>query len=313
MTVILVGFKPVFETELLEKAIKENGSEPFIIDMGDWPGEKLKLTPGEDIVEFGASINLSDIDGAYFHPHSMFRPRDLVYRDAFDKSRDFYPQINQIKEHRSVFESLCRILESRGITVIPRLKNFYLQQRKPWQLECFKHSDIPVPETIITNDPPEVRSFYDNHEEVIFKPVSTGAPPKMLTEEDLDETRMTDLQTSPVQFQEFIPGEDLRVYILDGEVIGGIRYEKDQFSFKLDQSGEERYIRKSATLSEDIKENAIKAADLTDLSFAGVDIRSQPNGDHAVLEINQAPAFGRADKHANQNVATQLATYLTNK
>lgn len=312
MTVVLVGAKLLPEIELLADAIEDRGGDSLIVDVTDWPGEPpLTYAPDNGDAVLKTPFDVDDVEGAYVHVHAMFHENDVTIRDEFKQREDIRPVLNQWREHRSLFESLCREFESRETDVLPRLRHHYLQQRKPWQLSRFEASGLPVPDTVFTNDPDEVEAFCETHDRVVYKPVANGAPPSEVTDEDLSDERLENLSTAPVQFQEFVEGDDLRVYVLDGEVVGAIRYESQHFSFKLDMVEDEEVGVVAATLSEEIENTAIRAADAVDLTYGAADIRRRPDGDHAILELNEAPVYAAADAEADQRVAEALADYLT--
>jgi len=312
MTVVLVGMEILREIELLAEAVRERGVEPVVADVRDWPGETpLTFTPADGNAMLGTPFELADVEGAYVHVHATFHQNDVAVREEFREAEEIQPVLNQWREHRSLFESLCRELESKGVDVLPKLRNHYLQQRKPWQLSRFEAAGLPVPDTVFTNDPDEVRAFADRHDRVVYKPVANGAPPAELTAEGLTDERLARLSTAPVQFQEFVEGEDLRVYVLDGEVVGAIRYESENFSFKLDQTEGEEVEIAPATVSEAVEDTAVRAAETVDLTFGAADVRRGANDEHAILELNEAPAFAAADVEADQRVTEALADYLT--
>jgi glutathione synthase/RimK-type ligase-like ATP-grasp enzyme len=209
-----------------------------------------------------------------------------------------------------MFESLSRIFEHHGADVIPRLSKQRWQDRKPWQLHRFARADLPVPDTLFTNDPEEVRTFFASHDRVVYKPVTRGGMPRVMTEDDLTDEALSRLSTAPVQFQEFVEGTDLRIYALDGEVVGAARYESDQFSFKLDEQDGEEVDAHPAAVSEAIEDTVTRAADLAELQFTAADVRRRPNGTYHLIEVNEAPRFAVPDVRADQNVADALAEYL---
>jgi hypothetical protein len=314
MSVVLVGPSVKWEMDVLADAVEQRGSEAVVVDVGDWPGETpLTFRPGADDATVDATFDFDDVEGAYFYAQALFRPHDVTCREEFKGREDVQPVLNQWREHRSVFESLCRTFESRGVDVLPRLDNHYLQQRKPWQLDRFEAAGVPVPDTVFTNDPDEVRAFCDRHDRVLYKPVSRGATPSEVEGDDLDERRLAKLSAAPVQFQAFVPGEDLRVYVLDGDVVGAIRYHSERFSFKLDQEAGDDVELSAPSVSPAVEESAVRAADAADVQFAAADVRRRPDGSHALLELNEAPAFAAADVRADQSVGAALAEYLTGR
>jgi hypothetical protein len=309
MTVVIVGFADQPEFGLVADAVEERGGTAIICDVADWPSEDtLKYEPGSDEAVFGSHIEFEDVTGAYVASHHVFHPTDPAFTESLQEH--VRPTLNQLREHRGLFESLCGTLEQYADVIVP-LENHYWQDRKPLQLHLYDREGVPIPDTLFTNDPDEVRSFYDGHEQVVYKPITKGAVPKKLTEEDLDE-RLDDLATAPVQFQEFVEGEDLRVYVLDGEVIGAARYESEYFSFQhavVEGKGEEVEIE-PITVSDELEDALLRAADVTGFTFAAADVRRRPDGTYALLELNEAPRFVAPDKHADLGVSDALAEYL---
>ncbi|WP_276301543.1 ATP-grasp domain-containing protein [Halorussus lipolyticus] len=311
MTVVLIGIRDLPELKTLAEALRGRGEEVVVCDVMDWPGETpLTYAPGDDDFVADSSFEFSEVTGAYVHVHAVFRTTDMAFREEFKAAHELRPVFNQWREHRSVFESLSRMFESRGIDVLPRPHNQYLQEHKPWQLDRYESADLPIPDTLISNDASEVEAFYERHDRVIYKPVAKGAGPSELTADDLTEERLKRLATAPVQFQEMVPGDDLRLYVLDGEVVGAMRYDSENFSFKLDQNEGKEVAVGPADVSDEIESTAVRAAGAINLQFGAADIIRRPDGGHVLLELNEAPAFAAADVRADQNVAQALADHL---
>lgn len=309
MSVLVMGVRDVEEVELLTDAVERRGGEAVVCDLHAWPsGEEITYAPGEGRVTLGADIEFDEVSGAYVWAPRLFRPSNLRFNDALEE--DLRPTLNQIREYRSVFESVCYRLERNGANVVPRIENHHWHDRKPWQLAFCDDEDVPVPDTLITNSPEEVRDFHDEHERVIYKPVTSGGTPKELTDDDLTESRLADLATAPVQFQEFAPGEDLRVYFLDGEVIGAIRYLSEGYSFKVDIAEGNRVEVERFEPSAEMEAAVERAAESSGLTFGGVDVRREPSGEFRVLEINDVPRFAAANLDTDQDIAGRLAEYL---
>jgi glutathione synthase/RimK-type ligase-like ATP-grasp enzyme len=312
MTVLLIGYSDLQEQVLLSDAIETRDHEVLNCDVRNWPGgPPLALTPGSNEVLLGGTrFDYDDISGAYIHPSLLFQPYEPRFTDPI--TDDLIPVLNQLREHRSIFQSLSRILEDHGADVVPPFRNHGFQDQKPWQLHLYDLNDLHIPDTVFTNDPDELRSFYDTHERVIYKPVTRGGGPHELTDSDLTQERLEKLATAPIQLQEYAPGDDIRIYVLNGEVIGAMRYETDQFSFKIDlQNGDEDSIDiQAATISEDITETVTRAAKQTGLIFTAADVRRQHDGTYSLLELNETPRFAAAHAYTDQDIAGQLAEFL---
>jgi len=308
MRILLIGFGHASEIELLEKETEKQGHTPVCVDVRDWPGEPpLSLKPGGNVAVFGDSVDLDTVVGAYVVPHHLLHPFERRIRDRL--LEDFDSTINQIREYRALFEGVCGILDSRSRNVIVPLQNHYLQDRKPFQLEVLSQMDIPFPETLFTTDPDKVQEFVQEHDQVIYKPVTRGGGPHIVTEEDLTEPRLEKLKTAPVQFQAFAPGDDVRTYIIDNEIVGSVEYSSDSFSFKCaaDDSVELNKITVPTHVRKEIK----RATDKLGLRFAGVDLRLKEDGVFNVLEFNEAPNFAAVEQAIGIPVAETLVSYLS--
>lgn len=305
MVVLLAGTTSGPETNHVADAVESRGGTAVVCDVSDFPGGPISFAPDDGDAVLGSSFTVDDVEGAYFHSQALFRPEYRLH----EVEDDPVATLNRWQDHRSLFKSLCRTLESRGITVLPRLHNHYMQELKPWQLERCANHGVPVPDTVFTNGPAEVREFYERHDRVVYKPVSHGAPPSELTEDDLTDRRLEKLATAPIQLQEFVPGDDLRLYVLDGDVVGATRYVSENFSFKLDQRESGEVELEPATVSDEIESSAVRATEAVELQFGAVDVRRSDSG-HAVLEVNQSPALAAADVRADQSVGAAVADHL---
>lgn len=305
MVVVLAGTTSGPETNHVADAVESRGGTVVLCDVSDFPGGAISFSPGDETTVLGSSFAYDDVEGAYFHSQALFRPEYRLH----EVEDDPVATLNRWQDHRSLYKSLCRSFESRGIDVLPRLHNHYMQELKPWQLERCANRGVPVPDTVFTNSPEEVRRFYERHDRVVYKPVSHGAPPNELTDHDLTDQRLEKLATAPVQLQEFVPGDDLRLYVLDGDVVGATRYVSENFSFKLDQRESKTVDLEPATVSEEVESAAIRAAEAVELQFGAVDVR-RSDSDYAILEVNQSPALAAADVRADQTVGDAVAEYL---
>ena len=309
MTLVIIGYGNLREFDLLADAAERHGGEAVVCDVRDWPGDiPLTVRAGADETVLGTSLTYDEVSGVYVDSYNLFRPYDPRFRDELDD--DLLPALNQLREHRGIFESLSRIFEHHGANVVPPLSKQRWQDRKPWQLHRFDRAGLPIPDTLFTNDPEEVRAFFADHDRVVYKPVTRGGTPSVMTADDLTEPALARLSTAPVQFQEYVEGVDLRVYVLDGEVVGAARYESDQFSFKLDMEDGRPVDARPADISEAVADTVTRAADLAELQFTAADVRRRPDGSHALIELNEAPRFASPDLKADQNVSGALAEYL---
>jgi glutathione synthase/RimK-type ligase-like ATP-grasp enzyme len=178
-------------------------------------------------------------------------------------------------------------------------------------LDCYHRNGVPVPPTLFTNDPDRVRAFVAEHGTVVAKPVTMGAAPERLTGADLTDDRLERLAAAPVQFQRYVPGEDVRAYVLDGTVVGSFRYEYGEESFSFKRADPDAVAAEPVSLSERSREAIRTAGELAPAAFGVVDCRRPPDGSVVVLETNLPGRFAAADTAGVTDVAGALAAYLT--
>src|SRR5262245_43895507 len=104
---------------------------------------------------------------------------------------------------RSLFESLLIGLPARWVN---GWRGFHLHQTKPAALALVASLDVPVPATLLGNDPEAVRAFVAAHPDCIFKPVQGGAQTRRVTPAHLTDQNLKNLAHVPVTIQEEVPG-----------------------------------------------------------------------------------------------------------
>jgi glutathione synthase/RimK-type ligase-like ATP-grasp enzyme len=175
---------------------------------------------------------------------------------------------------------------------------------KPYQLALFRRAGIDVPDTLVTNDPEEVRAFAARHSRVIYKPVGGGATTRPLETRDLE--RLDLLRNAPVLFQEYIPGENVRVYVVGTEVVSSSVIETtDDYDFR---RAEGKAV--PCALPAPVRDGCVSASRVCGFAFTSIDIRR--DGDRwAFLEANASPMWAGYDRKTDGRVGPALARFLT--
>lgn len=110
--------------------------------------------------------------------------------------------------------------------------------------------------------------------------------------------------------QEFIKeagGADLRVFVVDGEVVGAMKRQgkEGEFRSNLHRGGSASIIE----LSEEERQTALDAAAAMGLGVAGVDMLQSKNGP-LVLEVNSSPGLEGIEKATGTDIATKIIRYV---
>lgn len=127
---------------------------------------------------------------------------------------------------------------------------------------------------------------------------------------ELQQCLMSYSRESPFFVQEFIAeskGEDVRVLVVDGQVVGAMKRvaQEGEFRSNLHQGGR-AYNARLTPLGEAV---AIRAARALGLGVAGVDILESDRGP-LVLEINASPGLEGIEKVTGQDIAGHIVSYM---
>ncbi|MFT7612913.1 MAG: ribosomal protein S6--L-glutamate ligase [Parvicellaceae bacterium] len=110
--------------------------------------------------------------------------------------------------------------------------------------------------------------------------------------------------------QEFIAeagGADIRVFIIDGVVIGAMKRQgkEGEFRSNLHRGGSANIV----TLTDEEENTALRAARALGLGIAGVDLL-QSNKGPLVLEVNSSPGLEGIEAATEKDIATQIIKYV---
>lgn len=187
-------------------------------------------------------------------------------------------------------------------------------QRKVRQLQLARSLGLPVPETLITNDPARARDFVASHApggvvRKAFRNIAE-APRETSVVSEADLRLIDTVRFAPVIFQRFVPADlDLRVTYVDGELFpAAIRSRPDyQTDYRLGV-GHAQVL--PYELPDDVAARLRRLMDALDLRFGGIDMRVTPEGEHVFLEVNPAGEYLFVTERTGQPVPQAIAAAL---
>jgi len=196
-------------------------------------------------------------------------------------------------------------LEMSGTLVVNPVETSWFHRSKPAADLRLRAAGIPSPRCLVTDDPAEVRRFVEAVGEVIRKPVAGGGYCDVLDPDALSDADLVGAVTAPVLFQERIRGDDLRVYVLDGEVIAAGRI----VTTAVDYRGNEDDVV-GITADDELAGLCCRVAETLDLVFTGIDVKRSAGGGLTVLDANPSPMFLGFERRMGQPIGEPLAARL---
>ena len=213
------------------------------------------------------------------------------------------------KQCRGLHEAFTRWTEIAPQQVINRPRAMATNISKPYQSQLIQAGGFLIPETLVTNDPGQVREFHSRHRKVIYKSVSAvRSIVQTLNESDFE--RMEQIRWCPTQFQAFIEGTNVRVHVVDEHIFAtAVESEATDYRYARQQTGKDAELRE-VELSDELSERCVGLTKALGLVFSGIDLKVTPSDEVFCLEVNPSPAFSYYESHTAQPISAAVAYAL---
>lgn len=257
----------------------------------------------------------NQIEGYIETPHCKIDLNTITafYPRPYESNR--LPQVMQagdvntaLRHANAVDDLLMGWAELTPALVINRPSAMAPNNSKPYQLEQIRRLGFQVPDTLITTDPIAVRSFWERHNTVIYKSISgIRSRVSRLKLEHLE--RLADVAWCPTQFQQYIPGKDYRVHVIDESIFAcEITSQSDDYRYVASDADEIEILDYS--LPEAIAVQCQRLATALNLTFAGIDLRCTPDGEWYCFEVNPSPGYSYYQRATGQPISMAIAQVL---
>jgi hypothetical protein len=294
--ILLFGYGDDPSLALARRAAEAAGAEVVVVDQLDPGGVDVRFDDMAGSLGCfridGTRIPLAHIDGVYARP--------LAARTL--------PDPRATARGRALADLVVEWLELAPGRIVTRPSAMASNGSKPYQAQLIAGCGFTVPDTLVTNVPAEVRAFAARHAEVVYKSTSgVRSIVRRLDAPALD--RLDRVRALPTQFQERVPGVDVRVH-----VVGGEAFATEVTSAAVDY----RYAGRDAAtctlraiaLDAGLADRCRTLAGALDLPFAGLDLRRRPDGEHVCFEVNPMPGYSFYEDGTGQPISAALVRHL---
>jgi ribosomal protein S6--L-glutamate ligase len=201
-------------------------------------------------------------------------------------------------------------LESEGVRVLNPARSLEVCVDKYLASARLEAAGLPVPETVVCQDAETaVAAFESLGGDVVVKPLFGSEGRGMLRVEQIDLAwrvfRTLERTASVLYVQKFVPhpGWDLRVFVLEGQVLATMRrHARNGWRTNVAQGGRAEAV--STTREEE--RLALAAATAVGTRVAGVDLLPRPEGGYYVLEVNAVPGWRSLAPTTGVDVAREI-------
>lgn len=307
--ILLIGIATEPPLEMVADALREIGAEFRLLNQRRASACTLRLRVGggmarsdgaEGELEIdGERIDLAKVRGIYARPMD-----DTLLPELADE-----PAGSPMRERvRALHDLLMRWLDVAPGAIVNRPSPMASNGSKPYQVRLIARAGIDVPRTLVTDNPAEVEAFAARHGRVIYKSVS-GVRSIVRELGPEDAARMELVRTCPVQFQEYVPGVDVRVHVV-GERVFATRAVTDRTDYRYAAREGGSTELEAITLDAELEARCIGLAAGLGLDFAGIDLRIDDDGHAVCFEVNPCPAYSYYEANTGQPIARAVAEYL---
>jgi glutathione synthase/RimK-type ligase-like ATP-grasp enzyme len=241
----------------------------------------------------GRVLPFDQIESVYWRCYNMVAPPQLV-----DEGQAMIAG----NDARSLFESLLIHWNTRWVN---GWAAFQLHQTKPAALAMVAALGVPVPRTLLGNDPEAVREFAARVPRVIFKPVQGGAHTLRLTREHLTDENLRSLAYAPITLQEEVEGTNIRVFVAGDRVLT-CEVATSEVDFREDP--DPKIVPHQ--LPAEVQDQCRRIARVLHLRWTGIDLRLSSEGRYVFLEANPSPMFMGFESRSGLPLTKALADLL---
>ena len=180
---------------------------------------------------------------------------------------------------------------------------------KPRQLSLASQIGLSIPPSYIGNDAAHLRKFIEVHGDAIFKPVYGGAHCARITPQQLTKSHLTNvLKVSPVTIQKYIPGTNVRTYVIADEVFSA-KIQSEALDYRTDLHPGLEPI----DVPRHITEKSIGVTRAFGMKWTAIDWRVTDSGQYYFLEANPSPMFIHFEQHTGYPITRSLLKILREK
>lgn len=208
---------------------------------------------------------------------------------------------------RAAGAALSAIASGVTIPVVNRPTAGRSNGSKPFQLRLLAQAGFQVPETLVTTCPTTATAFATRHGRVVYKSIS-GVRSIVGVLEPGAHSRLDLVRNSPVQFQRWIPGTDVRVHIV-GERWFATTVKSEAIDYRYPSGGGD-VVLAPTEIPNDLGQRLVTFARSLGLLVAGADLRLSPTGEWFAFEVNPSPGFSFYEDATGQPIAAAIADLL---
>jgi hypothetical protein len=301
--ILLWGLPGDTPMNAVRAALARLGRPAVFVDQHDVLETEVELCVG-DVVEGtltapGLRVHLADVEAVYVRPYDIRRLPAMAGAG---------PGTDAWAAGLAADDALTSWADLTPAFTVNRPSAMAANGSKPYQAAWIQRFGFEVPDAVITTDPAVVRAFRERHAAVVYKSISgTRSIVARLTE--ADDARIEDVVWCPTQFQEHVPGRDVRVHVVGNEVFA-CRVDSDADDYRYARGNGHSARLEPCTIDPNVMARCLAMSEDMGLFVSGIDLRETPDGRWYCFEVNPSPGFTYFAAATGQPIAYAVAHLL---
>ena len=310
--VVIVSTAVDVATDQVAAGLQQAGVKVTRLNTEDFPFER-KLT-----YQVGDGVSSLQIDG-----QSLGAPNAIWYRRVRVPKRPLGmdPGIYDfsLRETRAALLGGIAAISTRWMSPPA---NVWRAELKPLQLQVASGLGLKIPQTVITNDPDQVRDAFQVFQAMVAKPVRSGyvvieGEPHSIYTSRLLEEHMAHLDAaslSPTIYQELIPKRfDVRVTIVGDRIFAAAIDSQGDKDAEVDwrRTNNPNLGHHSIDLPAALEHALRSLMRQLGLSYGAVDLVQTPDGEFVFLEVNPNGQWLWLDDKLDMGITREMVNWLS--
>jgi len=209
--------------------------------------------------------------------------------------------------------SIIKQMEMMGIPVFNRYNPIIKAKNKLKSMQILDHYNIPIPKTAIIRSPNYIDmavKAVGGMPVIVKSPFGSYGAGVTIVESKRALKSMLDWELNLMyviqEFVKYSKGQDIRVFIVGGKVVGTMMRKamKGEFRSNIELGGKGLPVE----ITDEEKEISLRSVQALDLEYAGVDILRSKSGP-VVLEVNSNPGFKELERSTGVDVAGSIVEF----
>ncbi len=317
--VLIVSSKVDTATDSVVCALQSQSCRVTRLNTEDLPYHSFltrRLSPGEsdDLLRFGTldlnTAALNEISGLWYR--RVRSPEKLA--DMATGVHEFC-----VRESRA---AVLGTLLSRSFRAMSPPPNVWAAEHKLFQLAAARSCGFRIPETLVTNDPREIRNAFEQfHGQMIVKPVRSGfvedpLPRAVYTSQVLEEhlTEIDSARWCPAIYQPLVRKHcDVRVTIVGSRIFAAEIDSQTDPAASVDwrKTTDAKLPHRRVTLPDELSRALTALLSVLGLAFGAIDLIRTPSDEYVFLEINPNGQWLWLEDLLGFRISEAVATWLS--